>query len=115
MVDDLVALGQHRESCTADCSLQFCRELYITRENPLPPQSFGNHVVMYQGRPKWNEVLERFTEKVLASDAGEQTVGVFFCGTPVVGDELRQLCISQTAKLRSSASPVYFIFHQEIF
>ncbi|CAL4993139.1 unnamed protein product [Urochloa decumbens] len=65
----------------------------------------GTRVRTHFARPDWRKVYKR-----IARNHGDQRVGVFYCGTPVLTKELREL-----AQDFSRNSSTKFEFHKEIF
>merc|ERR1712137_416813 len=117
MLDDLRDLDTHRRNCKSQCSsgLEFYHQLYITREQPASEEPFES-VHFHKGRPDWDKIFAETTERVLShAQLIGNTIGVFFCGPPVLGELLHKECIVQTIKSNAAGTPVYFIYHQEIF
>ena len=123
MMDDLLQLEHHQGQCENNCHLSIEKNLFITKEDPIEHDRFNN-LSMNKGRPNWSKVIHDISNKIIQNNSLDlqndsisngKTIGVFFCGTPVVGDELRQLCMLKTAQLRQTSTPLYFIFHQEVF
>ncbi|PIN26099.1 Ferric reductase, NADH/NADPH oxidase [Handroanthus impetiginosus] len=65
----------------------------------------GTRVRTHFARPDWKEVFNK-----LASKHPFSTVGVFYCGTPILAKELRKLSQEFTSK-----SSTRFEFHKEYF
>lgn len=117
MLDDLKHLDDHHKSCRSNCAqgLTFHHQLYITREEPSMKSSFKN-IEFLSGRPNWHNIFEGTKDRVL-SHAMQQgnSIGVFFCGPPSLGEIIRKECIIQTILSKKYKTPLYFIYHQEIF
>ncbi|XP_016461963.1 respiratory burst oxidase homolog protein E-like [Nicotiana tabacum] len=65
----------------------------------------GTRVKTHFARPKWKEVFNR-----IASKHPFSTVGVFYCGTPVLAKELKKL-----SKVLTYKTSTRFVFHKEHF
>uniref|UniRef100_A0A452ZA06 FAD-binding FR-type domain-containing protein n=3 Tax=Aegilops tauschii subsp. strangulata TaxID=200361 RepID=A0A452ZA06_AEGTS len=65
----------------------------------------GSRVMSHFGRPDWAQVYQR-----IADENKQKRVGVFYCGEPVLTNELRGL-----AKDFSRKSSTKFVFHSENF
>lgn len=65
----------------------------------------GTRVRTHFARPNWNEVFTK-----IASKHKGKTVGVFYCGTPVLAKELRRLSHEMSHKTSTR-----FHFHKEYF
>jgi predicted ferric reductase len=72
------------------------------------------------GRPDFEDILERFHEDVRKEivagelEAGEK-IGVFFCGAPVVGQVLSDVCHELTIRGRGDGSKIRWDFRIEVF
>ena len=71
-------------------------------------------------------IMDRHYDDMLRHKAGlvakgaaepddELKVGVFFCGTPVVGEVLADLCSEMTRRGRSDGSKIEYHFMIEVF
>lgn len=58
------------------------------------------------GRPNWNEIFREKAERHRG-----QTVGVFFCGPPVLSKQLYKMC----RKYTNSSTGTKFVYHKENF
>jgi len=117
MLDPLRNLDNHKKTCKSQCAsgLTLNHQLYVTREEPASEEPFES-VHFHQGRPDWDKIFKETAQQVLShTQQVGNTVGVFFCGPPVLGEMLRKECILQTIRTRLAGSPLYFIYHQEIF
>ncbi|CAL0304825.1 unnamed protein product [Lupinus luteus] len=65
----------------------------------------GTRVRTHFARPNWNEVFTKLASKHPCS-----TVGVFYCGMPVLAKELKKLSLEQSHKTSTR-----FEFHKEYF
>jgi hypothetical protein len=61
----------------------------------------------WNGRPEWEQVFAQVAEQA----AARQSIGVAFCGTPVIGKSIKEMC----KKHSSAASGVLFKLHKENF
>lgn len=116
MMDDLAHIDSHGEHCSSACAggMEFRNHFYITREEPNLPRFDTIEVV--KGRPDWDAIFTNLVQNVASHPmSGGDTVGVFFCGSPVLGEIIRRECLVQTVKHRNSDLPMYFIYHQEVF
>lgn len=72
------------------------------------------------GRPDFQVILERFHEDVRKEiEAGElgpgEKIGVFFCGAPVIGATLSDICHELTIRGRHDGSKIRWDFRIEVF
>jgi predicted ferric reductase len=72
------------------------------------------------GRPDFESILEQFHEDVRREiETGElakgQKIGVFFCGAPVVGEVLSDICHQLTIRGRQDGSNIRWDFRIEVF
>lgn len=67
------------------------------------------------GRPDFNDILERFHADMKEAGVRDCKVGVFYCGTPVVGMIISDRCARLTAKARSDGSRIKYRFMMEVF
>lgn len=70
------------------------------------------------GRPDFEKILGAFHEEVkrdIEKAGGSKKVGVFFCGSPVIGRVLSDLCHEMTVRGRADGSAVRYDFRMEVF
>ncbi|KAF1847908.1 uncharacterized protein K460DRAFT_279063 [Cucurbitaria berberidis CBS 394.84] len=100
-------------------------EKHRTDECPQSPIT-GLVNPTYFGRPDVRAILEEhytdmckvLSERVNEKDdrkRGEVKVGVFFCGPPVIGQQLADQCSQMTAKARTEGRKVEYRFMVEVF
>ncbi|KAK4443682.1 PaNox3 NADPH oxidase encoded by the PaNox3 protein [Podospora aff. communis PSN243] len=100
-------------------------EMHRTPEHPTSPLT-GLLNPTHFGRPDFVRILDHHYEEmkrykaVLAEKDPEQVdeefkVGVFFCGTPVVGEILADRCRLLSARGREDGSKVEYHFMMEVF
>lgn len=100
-------------------------EMHRTPENPVSPFT-GLLNPTHFGRPDFVKILEHhydeaklfksvMVEKEESAKDKEFKVGVFFCGTPVVGEILADRCRLLTARGRTDGSKVEYHFMMEVF
>lgn len=93
-------------------------DLYTALQNPMVgsgEQSKCNveeapnrlqDIFIWNGRPKWNDIFQ-----MIKDSKTDTEVGVLFCGAPVIGSELRQMC----EKHSSTEQEIKFCLHKENF
>lgn len=99
-------------------------EMHRTEDHPESPLT-GLINPTHFGRPDFVDVLDRHYEDMLrvkgvmskrALDArGRLKVGVFFCGTPVVGEILADRCRMLSVRGRQDGSKIEYHFMTEVF
>lgn len=67
------------------------------------------------GRPNLARILADFHAEMLQSGVRNEKVGVFFCGSPVIGEVLADTCWELTAKSRHEGSNIRYVFMMEVF
>lgn len=60
-------------------------------------------------------LADRLNEKRGAKKDDEVKVGVFFCGPPVIGQQLADQCSQMTAKARNEGRKIEYRFMIEVF
>lgn len=83
------------------------QELYATMAAPKEKNglvSFGEHVNVFFGRPKWTDHFQK-----VARDHPTGDVGVTFCGPGAIGQQLNRSCDQTTTSNRK------FKLHTEVF
>ncbi|KAK3312445.1 FAD-binding domain-containing protein [Apodospora peruviana] len=100
-------------------------EMHRTPEQPTSPLT-GLLNPTHFGRPDFVSILDRHYEEMKAFKARlvekdgsqkdeELKVGVFFCGTPVVGEILADRCRVLSARGREDESKIEYHFMMEVF
>lgn len=70
------------------------------------------------GRPDFEKILGTFHQEVksdLKNLGGSKKVGVFFCGSPIIGTVLSDLCHELTVRGRADGSGIRYDFRMEVF
>ncbi|SMY27133.1 unnamed protein product [Zymoseptoria tritici ST99CH_1A5] len=67
------------------------------------------------GRPDFEKILEQHYEDLVADGVKEKKVGVFYCGTPIVGEILSDACHELTARARHEGLKIRYDFLMEVF
>ncbi|KXS98697.1 hypothetical protein AC578_1255 [Pseudocercospora eumusae] len=67
------------------------------------------------GRPDFDHILEKHFQDLVDDGVREKKVGVFYCGTPVVGEILADRCHELTAKTRDMGLRIRYDFLMEVF
>lgn len=83
-----------------------------TRPDEAKTLEFGP-LIIKNGRPKWSKEYEMVAQA--AKEKKHPEVGVMFCGNPLIGRTLKELCDVYTKKhMQDPASPK-FNLHKEVF
>jgi len=84
---------------------------YNKRVSPLPgytpDNKVGEHIWIWNGRPKWDPAFETVGSE---PGAGDKDIGVCFCGSAIVGGQLKDACAKY-----SMPGKVMFRLHKENF
>ncbi|KAE8267158.1 hypothetical protein A4X09_0g5188 [Tilletia walkeri] len=67
------------------------------------------------GRPDLEAIMTKFYEDVVLTEGFRGNIGVFFCGTPIIGRVLADQCAQLTARARADKADVRFHFLMEVF
>ncbi|KAE8233890.1 hypothetical protein CF326_g1072 [Tilletia indica] len=67
------------------------------------------------GRPDLEAIMTKFYEDVVLTEGFRGNIGVFFCGTPIIGRVLADQCSQLTARARADKADVRFHFLMEVF
>jgi respiratory burst oxidase len=67
------------------------------------------------GRPDFEKILEQYYLDMVADGIKEKKVGVFYCGTPIVGEILSDVCHELTVRARHEGLRIRFDFLMEVF
>lgn len=95
-------------------------ELHRTEEHPESPLT-GLVNSTHFGRPDFVKILDAHYEDMVmymrttGADREKLKVGVFYCGTPVVGEILADRCRLLTAKGVTDRTGIRYIFMTEVF
>jgi dual oxidase len=95
-------------------------ELHRTEDHPESPLT-GLVNSTHFGRPDFVKILDAHYEDMVkymqgtAADRDKLKVGVFFCGTPVVGEILADHCRILTARGSADGTGIRYIFMTEVF
>lgn len=116
--------GRGRQNITTHI-YRWLLELHRTASHPRSPLT-GLLNPTHFGRPDFVRILDHHYEEMREYQAGmvrddperegeEVKVGVFFCGTPVVGEILADRCRMLSARGREDESKVEYHFMTEVF
>ena len=93
-------------------------ERHRTDKNPYSPLT-GLVAPTHFGRPDFDKVLNRHYEEMKVLFARDRSrkrkVGVFFCGAPVIGQQLADLCHEMTLRGREDGTEIEYYFLIEVF
>jgi hypothetical protein len=67
------------------------------------------------GRPDFDAILEKHFRELVDAGIKEKKVGVFYCGTPIVGEILADKCHILTAEARAMGLRIRYDFLLEVF
>lgn len=67
------------------------------------------------GRPDFDAILHKHFQELVDAGVEEKKVGVFYCGTPVVGEILSDKCHMLTAEARARGLKIRYDFLLEVF
>ncbi|QIX01865.1 hypothetical protein AMS68_007382 [Peltaster fructicola] len=67
------------------------------------------------GRPDFVRIMDKYHDELVRDGVSDEKVGVFYCGTPVVGAILSDQCHELTAKSRQDGTKIRYIFMIEVF
>lgn len=83
----------------------FSLQLYATRDKASdvaetdPFRGCGSQHSLHAGRPDWEQIFTEAIHRAHSSNPrGEETVGVFFCGSPAIASTLQTVALQVTAK-----------------
>ncbi|OQO12894.1 hypothetical protein B0A48_02358 [Cryoendolithus antarcticus] len=94
----------------------FCYLLDSYRTESAPYSALtGLKQPSHFGRPDFDEILESHMQELIDMGITEKKVGVFYCGTPVVGEILSDRCHLLTAKARDMGIKIRYDFLMEVF
>ena len=105
----------------APISLHIYRCLLEKHRTPSQPMSplTGLIAPTHFGRPDLKAILDEHYEDMLSLFAKDRNrrrrVGVFFCGAPVIGTQLADLCHQLTLRGREDGSEIEYFFQIEVF
>jgi len=93
-------------------------EKHRTEAQPISPLT-GLIVPTHFGRPDFPKIMDQHYEEMLAlferDKQRRRRVGVFFCGAPVIGAQLADLCRQMTLRGREDGSEIEYHFQLEVF
>lgn len=93
-------------------------EKHRTESQPMSPLT-GLIAPTHFGRPDFPTIMNEHYEEMLQLFAKDpqrrRRVGVFFCGTPVIGAQLADLCHQMTLRGREDKSEIEYFFQIEVF
>ncbi|KAK5937750.1 hypothetical protein PMZ80_009879 [Knufia obscura] len=93
-------------------------EKHRTPSQPISPLT-GLITPTHFGRPDFPRILDEHYGEMLSLFAKDRSrrrrVGVFFCGAPVIGEQLADLCSQMTIRGREDGSGVEYFFMIEVF
>ena len=113
-----IRLSNHLTRKQKDLSLHIYRCLLERHRTEEEPRSLLTGLVAPTafGRPDFKSILDSHYDDMLQlfqRDPGRRKkVGVFFCGTPIIGEQLADLCHELT--LRSAAEGAHIEYHFQI-
>ena len=98
---------------------RYLLDAYRTETCPVSALT-GLKMRSHFGRPDFEDILEAFHEDVRKEyEAGHNPqgikIGVFFCGAPVIGEVLSDLCHELTVRGRGDGSEIRWDFRMEVF
>lgn len=67
------------------------------------------------GRPDFARIMDKYHNELVRDGVKNEKVGVFYCGTPVVGAILSDQCNELTARSRHDGTKIRYIFMMEVF
>ena len=93
-------------------------EKHRTDNQPMSPLT-GLIAPTHFGRPDFPKILNQHYDEMLELFAADKErrrrVGVFFCGAPVIGAQLADLCHELTLRGREEKSGIEYFFQIEVF
>lgn len=93
-------------------------ERHRTEQQPVSPLT-GLIVPTHFGRPDFPRILDQHYQEMLTlfeqDKLRRRRVGVFFCGAPVIGAQLSDLCQELTLRGREDGSEIEYFFQIEVF
>lgn len=93
-------------------------EKHRTEAQPISPLT-GLIAPTHFGRPDFPRIIAEHYEEMLRLFEKDQKrrrrVGVFFCGAPVIGAQLADLCHEMTLRGREDKSEIEYFFQIEVF
>jgi hypothetical protein len=78
-------------------------------EQPNPPNRMQD-IWIWDGRPVWDQIFSTNKEERRYRD-----IGVCFCGTPIVGKQLKSMCKKYSNLNPALGKEVVFHLHKENF
>jgi dual oxidase len=93
-------------------------EKHRTKDHPASPLT-GLLAPTHFGRPDFPRIFTQHYDdmlKLFAKDKQrKRRVGVFFCGAPIIGQQLADLCHEMTLRGRHDGSEIEYFFQIEVF
>lgn len=93
-------------------------EKHRTENQPISPLT-GLIAPTHFGRPDFPKIMDQHYEEMLQlfskDSKRRRRVGVFFCGAPVIGAQLADLCHELTLRGREDKSGIEYFFQIEVF
>lgn len=97
---------------------RFLLEKHRTPEHPFSPLT-GLMAPTHFGRPDFALIFSKHYDEMLKLFAKDKQrrrrVGVFFCGAPIIGHQLADLCHEMTLRGRHDGSEIEYFFQIEVF
>ncbi|KAM0717134.1 hypothetical protein Q7P37_006986 [Cladosporium fusiforme] len=93
---------------------RYLLDSYRTEEAPYSALT-GLKQPSHFGRPDFSDVLEKHYQDMVDSGVHDRKIGVFYCGTPIVGEILSDSCHLLTAKARDQGMRIKYDFMMEVF
>lgn len=97
---------------------RFLLEKHRTPEHPYSPLT-GLIAPTHFGRPDFPKIFAQHYDDMLKlftrDKARKRRVGVFFCGAPIIGHQLADLCHEMTLRGRNDGSEIEYFFQIEVF
>jgi len=96
--------AQELAETASDLPAAFTLRFYATRDrqedlDPINPfLNYGPNHNLHGGRPNWEVILMYFLNHAHATTDGGDSVGVFFCGSPVIARAIRHAAHRITAR-----------------
>ncbi|KAK5170223.1 uncharacterized protein LTR77_004809 [Saxophila tyrrhenica] len=110
-------INTHITAKRKNISTHIFRYLLDSYRTPAAPYSAltGLKQPSHFGRPDFDAVLERHFLELVENGVREKKIGVFYCGTPIVGEILSDKCHMLTAKARAMGLRIRYDFLIEVF
>ncbi|KAI6803182.1 hypothetical protein KC363_g2086 [Hortaea werneckii] len=110
-------INTHITAKRKNISTHIFRYLLDSYRTPTAPYSAltGLKQPSHFGRPDFDAILDQHYNDLVSAGIKEKKVGVFYCGTPVVGKILSDKCHELTARARDRGLKIRYDFLMEVF